>query len=752
MSTKSKQDINTVIGSVQKILLYIFVVVLPISILPFPWDLTEKGMTLVILFFSLLIGILELLKILLSGKLLFLKRDIDLIIFLLLISYILTTVFAQDNNLSIFGYNYRLSSGLLGIGAVLFLTFLTRSFISTKKDFLNLVNAFLIGSILTSFLSLISLFGGNIFSFIPKIGLPDQGGVPTLGSPVALVIYNSISILLGYISLHMYKNDDEEMDASWFAIVAILVNLISLSLFSIDKKSFLISILFIFLWIVLLIIIFFKNKKLKLKEKINQLILPLIILVLISLFQIDAIQTLFLGEPGIVTPLNLSLDASWQVVSQSLMQSLKNGIFGLGLDSFGVIFDLLKQPELVGINLLNAFNEIFTSLTSGGFLWLVIWILLGWYIVKDFISDIKEYEQKNKIFLLFDTLLLFIYLTSFFTTYTIIIRFSFFLMISLSIILRSIYNQNSVDNVLLKMWAMGTNKRKETGFPVISIFFSVVLCLLLVLGVLKLVRVTLSSVYILRAESYINQENEKLGDRQATEEEERDITNNLYRWYTKALKYDSKNPLTNRKASIVAVDKLGILLQQYENLEDEQVLNEAVSLRNEAFEYSRTAINLSPSLYVNYNNRALVYLGIINLGYTEYVRDAISVINNAIEMKPLDYQNYYNKAQLYYLLQNYDLALESSTKSLSIKGDYIPALILSANINGVQDKTEIQLSYLEAAKTILEENDLQNIQLYQDIIDQIEFVKNNQKGETQKTEVNDENQTKNSEDSHEKEQ
>jgi tetratricopeptide (TPR) repeat protein len=110
------------------------------------------------------------------------------------------------------------------------------------------------------------------------------------------------------------------------------------------------------------------------------------------------------------------------------------------------------------------------------------------------------------------------------------------------------------------------------------------------------------------------------------------------------------------------------------------------------------------------------------LGYTEYIRDAISVINEAIAKNPYDYENYYNKGQLYFLLQNYDLALESSTQALSIKGDYVPALILSASINERQNKTEIQLSYLQAAKTILEENDYQDTELYNNLVQRIESL------------------------------
>jgi tetratricopeptide (TPR) repeat protein len=721
MSVKPEQDINTVIASIQKIFLYLFVAVIPIPILPFPWDLTEKGMTLVLLFFTLVIGSLELIKIIWSGKVLFLKRDIDLVLFLLLISLILTTVFAQDTNLSIYGYDYRLSGGLIGMGSVLLLAFITRSFISSKRDLQNLFNSFLIGSIFTSILSLLSLYGVSIFNLIPKIGLAGKQGFPTLGTPTVLVIYNCISIFLSYISLGI-KSDSQKSSALWIWILSLLINGLSLVLFSVDQSAFLITVIFLLLWILVLVFIFLRDKRLNTKSKIKMSIIPLLLLISVSVIQIESLQNIIIPDDSIKTPINLTLDASWSVVSQSLMQSLKNGIVGLGLDSFGVIFAELKPVEWVNINLVSSYNEILTNLSSGGFLWFVIWLLLGWYVLRDLITDIKNFDNKSKILILFDSLVLFIYITSFFTTYTIILRLSFFLIISSGIILRNIYKQQEVDNILLKMWTMGTGKKDTQGVPIISVFFSAVIAILLILGIWRLGSITLSSLYLLRAESYISQENEKFLEQNPTKPEEKEITENLYRWYQNALRYDKRNPLTNRKASLVAVDKLGVLLEQYKEETEEEVLQEAVRLRSDAFEYSRTAINLSPSLYAGYNNRALVYLGIINFGYTEYIRDAISVIDDAIEMKPLDYQNYYNKAQLYYLLQNYELALRASSEALGIKGDYIPALILSANINGAQENTEVQLSYLNAAKTILEQNELQSLQLYKDIQEQIEQI------------------------------
>jgi tetratricopeptide (TPR) repeat protein len=722
MSKDSKQNTNITIDSIQKIFLYILICILPISILPFPWDITEKGVSIVILGFTTVIFALELVKIIWSGKFLFLKRSSDLVIFSLFVALVLTTIFSSDSNLSVFGYNYRFSAGLIGIGSILLITFLTRSFIQQKRDIANLIQAFLVGSILTSFLSLVSLFGGNILNAIPQISSLSQIGFPIIGAPVVLVIYNCVAILLGRLSLEIY-NESEVGDNSWFSIIAIIVNIVSLLIFSFDSISLITILVFFLLWLLVTIIILGKDK-LSVKSKITQLLIPSISIILVLLMQFDSISNLFLKNIEILSPLNLSIDASWQIVSQSLMSSLKDGIFGRGLDSFATVFNSLKPINLTNFDLVNGFNEIFTSLSNAGFLWLVIWFVLGWFLLKDLFIDIKSYTKDKKELILLDTLSLFIFLTSLLTTYTGILRFVFFFVISLSVIYRSILNTQDVDSLLLKMWTMGTSKKDEKSTPSISIFLTILIGLISLLLLVRLGSITISSLYILRAESYIIDENAKYSEVPPTLDQRDAFVENLYHWYKEALRYDKNNPLTNRKFSLIAIDKMDIAFSKYKETEDDEILNSVVLLRNEAFEYSKTAINLSPSLYSSYNNRALIYMGLINLGYSDYIRDGISALQDAIDLKPLDYQNYYNMAQLYYLMQDYDLALEASTQSLTINGAYIPSLILSAKVNGIQERTEVQISYLEAAKTILETNGQQNLDLYSDVVKQIEDIKN----------------------------
>jgi tetratricopeptide (TPR) repeat protein len=724
MPLESNNEIGKIISIIQKFLLYILLILIPISILPFPWDYTEKGMMLVLLFFTLLVVGLELIKIIWTGNISFIRRDIDFIIFALIVSLALTTIFAADTNLSLFGYNYRLSAGFIGITTTILIPFFARSFISTKKDFLYLLNAIFAGSILASSISIITLLGGNIFDLVPKISNLGITGYPIVGAPAVLAIYNAVAIFLAYITLNIFSQSDggKESDSSWFSIVTILVNMVTLILIAVNPTAFYVIILLLIIWVLSLIVVFFKDTKMAPKIKIAHLTIPIVLLVLSILMQLNPVRELIYSEQQVITPLKLSLNFSWQIVSQSLTTSLQSAILGLGLDNFGVVFTTLKPIELINVNFLSAFNEVLTSLSNGGFLWLIIWFVLGWYVVKDIIADLREYSSEKRVLVLFDILVLFIYLTSFLTTHTVLIRLTVFLLISLSVILRRIYKENEVDNILLKVWSIGTTRKDRKETSATPIFFTVVVSIVMLLGVIKLGSITLSSLYLLRAESYIVEQNEKYAEKEPELNDKEVIVSNLYRWYQNALNYDKNNPLTNRKLSTVAVDRLSLLMSKYEDSEDEGVLSEAVLLRSQAFEYSRNAINLSPSLYPNYNNRVQIYLGVINLGYIEYVRDAISVINDAISMNPYDYQNYYNKARLYYYLQNYDLALEASNIALTIKADYIEALVLSANIYGIKEKPEIQLEYLGALKKVLESNDLQESELYDQLIEQIELL------------------------------
>jgi tetratricopeptide (TPR) repeat protein len=721
MAINRNQDISSEISLVQQYIFGILTVILPISILPFPWDYSEKGMAITVLFFTLFLLGLEVFKVVWTGKFATLRKDIDFIIFSLLIALSLSTIFAGDVNLSLYGYNYRLGPGLLCVTSIIIVTFLVRSFINDTKAFLRFINMFLIGSILTSIISIITLFGGNFFELIPKISNLGSTGLPVMGSFVVMVIYNIFSIFLAYISLYIYEGE-QEGDLSWFAIVNILVNLVSLALFSANITAFYIVLLLFSVWFISLMAIFLKDKKMKIKDKISSLVLPFIILLLSLLMRIDAIRNFVFSSTQITSPLRLSTDFSWQIASQTLTATLKNGIFGLGLDSFGVAFTRFKSIDLMNVDLLNGANEIFTFLSNAGFLWFMVWLVLGWYVLKDLIIDIKEYTRDRNILILLDILQAFLYLTSFLITYSVLVRLLFFLSISLLIVARNIIDRENVNNLLLKIWSVdaGPGKKDQNSLTPILLTILVVICV--ALGSLKIGSTLVSSLYLLRAESYILNKTEDLDSSELNLQQKEEIVNNLDRWYEKALKYDRRNPLTNRKFSNISVDKLSILVDKYEDMEDEEILNDVVTIRNQAFEYSREAVNLSPSLYANYNNRVDVYLAVINLGYTEYIRDAISVINEAISKNPYDYENYYNKGQLYYILQNYDLALESSTQALSIKGDYVPALILSAGINGRQNKTQVQLSYLQAAKTILEENDYQDTQLYKSLTQQIESI------------------------------
>jgi hypothetical protein len=276
----------------------------------------------------------------------------------LLVSLLLTTIFATDTNLSLFGYDYRLGPGFVSLGASMFLLFVIRSFIINKRDLLLIFNAFLLGSILTSILSIFSFMGLHILQLIPKLSNLGITGYPIIGIPAILVTYNCIAILLAYITLSIYNKKDNsiKLNFSWFSIFVIVINIISLVLFSTNVTALYIVALFLVVWIISLIIIFFKDNEMSSQSKLLTLVVPVIMLLSVILMQINSFREIILSDRNVVTPLKLSLDFSWQIVSQSLTQSLKSAMFGLGLDNFGVVFTALKPLDLVNLNFLSSYN------------------------------------------------------------------------------------------------------------------------------------------------------------------------------------------------------------------------------------------------------------------------------------------------------------------------------------------------------------------------------------------------------------
>ncbi|MDD4381938.1 MAG: hypothetical protein PHE21_01165 [Candidatus Dojkabacteria bacterium] len=710
------------ISTIQRYIFFILLLILPFSIIPFPWDWTEKSMSLVILIFSTIIIALECIKLIWDGKTTYIKSILDKGSLVILVSMILSTILSKDVGSSIWGIDNRLGSGLVIFVSMLLLTFCARSFIRNARD-IKLSLIFLLGGIfITNTLSLFSFLGVNIWSGIPVFRELHQVGLPLLGSAKLHILVNVINILICIFFMveHMIRKGNGLYLA--LSIIFLTTSIINVWVYSINHG---ISLLIVMTVILVLIWIFGVNfLKIEKKQKINIMLLFIGLIILISipivLLHIPSFRAVLIPENiELVTQVSLGNDISWVIASSVLMTSLGRALFGLGVDTYTIAYNLYKplNKSLVAFNQVNFYsagNEILTKVSSNGFIWVVAWIFFGFLLFRTLVNDIKkikEYDSETNswMLLIIDFTLILIFISSIFITYTVIIFFIIFLLITLHIIVKDSLVRGTTDRFALKLSTMNVTYKSQTEKSLrnINILITVVLCIIFSSVLFVLGKKVVSSAYLLKAESYILEQNKKYIDGRVPTFDERNVfVDSLSHFYSTAAKYDAQDSLANRKTGMIYLEKLGLLAEMYNYSENDNekktLLNDASKWRNYTLEFTGESIKRNPYVYANWDSRYRAFLGLISMGYNDYFNDAEDAIEKGIELNPNNFELYYSKAQIQILLNNNIKAQESLIKVLSINPQHVPSLVLMGRINKDYGNIDIYESYLKAAKKVLE--------------------------------------------------
>jgi len=233
----------------------------------------------------------------------------------------------------------------------------------------------------------------------------------------------------------------------------------------------------------------------------------------------------------------------------------------------------------------------------------------------------------------------------------------------------------------------------------------------------------LNSAYVVRAEAYGIETGKKYQEENVSIEVREEFLTRMAGYYDKALRYDSTDPYSNRRASLVSIDVINLLSEKYKDAEEtekEALLSSITTWKNTAVDLSKRAIDTSPLTYSNWNTRASVYTGLIGVGYSDYTQDALGALNTCVGINPLDYDSYYKAGQIYMVKEDYDNALAMFNRVLTINGSHVQSLILSANIFNEKKDTENAITYLKAAKQILENNKLEDSDTYKGVVNSLE--------------------------------
>lgn len=742
--------------AIQKHLFLAMLFLLPLSIIPFPWDWTEKGMSLVILIFSTIIIGIEIIKLIWDGKATLIKSLLDMGSFAILISLILSTLLSKDINSSLWGVDNRLGSGLIVFIAVILVSFSARTFIHNMRDIKMVILSFLGGLFISNILSIFSFLGSNIWEIIPVYKEMHQAGLPLLRSEKVQVLINMVGILLslGIIGERMLRQEGKSiaMTLCYLFLVPAIVNLWVFSI----HQGLAILVLFTIILILILILVL---PRLKIGRGLKRDLVVLFIGIFLTialpviLLQIPSLRAIIIPRGvNLVAEVSLGADISWIIAASVFVDSLWKGLFGLGVDTYTIAYNMFKplNEALISFNSVNFYfagNELFTKFSNGGLIWLIAWGFFGFLLAKLLKDDLRRfrlYQEDNAAFLLvmFDFTLVFLFLSSLFVTYSIYVIFVLFVLISLHSILKDILGKGSGDKFVFKLWAVNVSSKVESGKAMynINVFLTVVTVLItcgfLVLWGSKVI----SSAYLLKAESYYIEQKKIYAEKEPSLNQREDFVKRMTGYYSKALKFDNKDPLVNRKLGLMYLEQVGIAAEKYsKNKESEEantIIKNIGQWKNYAIDYIRKSIDRSPAIYANWEARARVYMGLVGFGFYDYTADALFSLEKAIELNPLNFELYYYKAQLNVISGDKDGALSALTQVLGINPQHVASIMLAGEINKEKGNIEVYESYLKAAKKILEIQGNTDVEQYREISNQLnELAKDDSKGEVKEEET-----------------
>ncbi|MFZ5391486.1 MAG: tetratricopeptide repeat protein [Patescibacteria group bacterium] len=348
---------------------------LPITFLPWTFEIFEFNKQLLLLGLSLILLVVWLVKAVVTKSVRLVKTPLNLAVLALFLVVVLATIFSIDPVTSLLGFYGRFNGGLLSLVAYLIVYFLILQSINRPKELLWLLGSWLSGIGLGAFILLLQLVGlhwlpwevTNLSSFTPLGGSLNA---------VAVVLVASLPLAL-YLS-RAAENKISRILVLIFTVLALIV------LFLVDYQLGWIGLIAAtILW---LGFIFWKNEPVS----FNWTLLPALALLLSVIAW--PVATPALTQVSVPVEVNLSMATSWKVALQNAKVS---PILGTGPETFIYGFSKFKPDNFNDSNFWafrfdKASSEFAQLLATTGYLGLVTYLALflmalyiGWKLLKD---------------------------------------------------------------------------------------------------------------------------------------------------------------------------------------------------------------------------------------------------------------------------------------------------------------------------------------------------------------------------------
>ncbi len=735
MSEEKKKSITSIfdmVSKIQRVLFYVILFIIPWFVIPLPNDTTEKIKSILFIVLSSLLILLEIVKWVWDGKITVVKSPLDKVFILLFGSFLLASIFAPDRWMSFWGYDGRMGTSLFPMIFLFVFFFLSRGFMQKKEEVVNAASALSIGLFVLILVSMLSMLKVEVFGWLPYVKEFYVVGLPLTFYFQEVMLLCGVSIFLNiFVLIDALRR--EKYQSILFPIVGLAISFISLPIFS-TSQGITLPLLFFVVAIFVCSLLWIKLEK---GLKPIPIIVGIFALLSVGLsfgLQYDSFTKSVLGDSfNVIKPVLINSDTSWKIASSAIVGDFFRGLVGVGNDSFGVAYNLYRPASQEAIVLGNTTfvtgsSELFTTLSNRGLIGVTAWLLLGFAYLRLVIKQVSTAKgERGTTSILLGLTSLFIFLGSAFLPFSFL---TFFVLFTSTILLVVFDNrEDSNDEFLLKFWAVNTGSgSKDINKTMESINWSITILVsvLTVTGIVFMFVKAVSSAYAVRADAYTVEINRKYqGEEEVSMEVKEDYLERIAGYYDRALRYDPKNPYLNRKAGLIILDMINLLAERHKEAAEEdkeEILSRIKLLRNNPVKYTENAVDTSNLLYANWNTRASIFMGLIDVGFTEYTEDALQALSTCVTINPLDYDAYYKMGMVYITKGEYDKALSSFNSTLLINQQHVPSLILSASLLYEMKDVENAVAYLSTAKEILEVNKLEESDIYQNIVKSLETL------------------------------
>lgn len=701
---------------VQRVVLYITIILLLSLFIPAPWGVTEYTKGLLIISSALILVGIELIKIVTGRRVAFYKSFFDLGAVLIIGSFLVSTVASRDIGTSLWGFDNRLGMGLVAVASIYAITMVARGLISNMEEMSKLIRVMVWGIALSALLAILGSIGTDVWASLFALESVYPLGYSVLGLPLHAMVVWIIGLML-VLFLVALGNEKKLVFAHVLSVVTIIIALL---LFTMSQGLLVVVLLLAALLGVATASALSSGGK---KSSVTTWAVLLIVIIsgVLVMSRLKGVRETV--DPYVTLTQQVVLDgeATWKIVVSNLSDSLRTGFLGMGVDTFGVYYNRYRPVVSNGVDLstvtyTSGSTEFMTLIGNNGLLGGLVWAGLGALLVYLLTKSVQRNsidEGKSLMLVLIDIINVLIFVLSLVVSFSSVIYFIFFMMLSMRSVLSGLMNPRESEMFVLHLDVLvekiGQHKNTSTANGLV-----VVVILLMGWGLYNVGEKTVSLSHVLVAEDKIVQTALQGGD--LSLEEQRVVAQEVLAEYSEAIRLDRGNTYLYRRAASLVMQYIDSLFLEVNASDDAQsAYNEVAEdidlyVKN-ALELTEEATERAPALYSNWDMRAFVYTRLTQYGFTSYYPDAIEMLGNAGSLNPNNPAIYYNLALMYNAQEDYETGLTMVKEALIRRAD-LESIALAGQISARIGELDDAKSYFEAALQLLEQIGAQDSSAY----------------------------------------